>query len=133
MQSPIRTLGTSLLIVVAASCGLSASETTLGKSTWGGDAAILQVVEGGADIEFECAAGRIEGPIRIDSHGAFDVAGTWTAEGPGPTRDEGSATAVRYRGQVKGDTMTLTVRSATAEIGTYALTRDRQSILRKCR
>ena len=99
MKSPIGAFGSSLAILVAASCGLAASEAALPKGVWGGDTAILEVVEGGANIEFECATGRIEGAVRVDSKGEFDLPGTLASDGPGPSRDEGSsASPVRYQG-----------------------------------
>lgn len=134
MPSSLRPLGTSLLILAAASCALSAGESTLGPGTWGGDTAILEVVTGGADIEFECAQGRIDGPIPIDRHGEFEVTGTFAPQGPGPSRDDPSSVSkVSYHGRLKGATLTLTVRNGDQEIGSYELTRDRKPILRKCR
>jgi hypothetical protein len=133
MNLPTQVLVSGLLLAVAAR-RVSASEGTLGKSVWGGDSAILEVVEGGANLEFDCARGRIEGPIRIDGHGDFDAPGTFTPEGPGPTRDDdSSASKVRYQGHVKGETLQLTVRTDKEQIGSHTLTRDRQPILRKCR
>lgn len=123
-----------LLLAIASSCPSSAADTALGKSTWGGEAAIFVVLEGGADIEFECARGRIEKPVMVDGNGGFDLPGTLTPEGPGPTRDDGgSGTTVRYQGRVKGTSMTLIVQSGDKQIGSYNLTRDREVVLRKCR
>ena len=123
-----------LLLAVASSCPSSAADTALSKGKWAGEAVILVVQERGADIEFECARGRIEGPLIVDGNGDFDLAGTFSPEGPGPSRDEGSSgTAARYQGHVKGASMTLVVRSGDKQIGSYHLDRDREVVLRKCR
>jgi hypothetical protein len=122
-----------LLVAVASSCVSTAADTLLGKGSWGGEAAIFVVLEGGADIEFECARGRIEKPVVVDRNGDFDLPGTFTPEGPGPTRNEGgSGATMRYQGRVKGTSMTLIVRSGDKEIGSYRLERDREVVLRKC-
>ncbi len=94
----------------------------------------MQVLEKGAQLEFDCAAGEITEPLTIDGNGDFDVHGTYAAEHPGPTtRDDDAGAAAHYRGHVEGDTMTLKIARGKDEIGSFTLTRDRQPILRKCR
>jgi hypothetical protein len=104
------------------------------KSTWGGDHVIMEVAENGAQLEFDCAAGQITGPLMVDANGNFDVHGTFAAEHPGPTtREDDSRAAAHYSGHIEGDTMTLKIVRDKEEIGPFTLTRGRQSILRKCR
>jgi hypothetical protein len=132
MDLPIGRLAFAVAMVVPVSGPLYAGSGALARGTWGGDRVILEVVAEGADVEFECARGRIDTPIELDAKGEFDLPGTFGAEGRGPARD-GVASAARYRGHVEGDTMTLNVTVDGKEGGPYTLTRDRQSVLRKCR
>ena len=124
----------SLWLAIASSCTLLASEATLPRGVWGGDSIVLEVVTGGADLEFDCARGRISEPLKLDGKGTFVLPGTFAPEGPGPTRDDAPPPApARYQGSVKGDTMTLSVVRGEQQIGTFKLTRGRQTVLRKCR
>jgi len=77
--------------------------------TWGGDHAILEATDKSADVEFDCAHGRIPQPLTLDKNGSFDWSGTFTGEHSGPARnDENSnATSVRYTGHADGKTMFL--------------------------
>jgi hypothetical protein len=102
---------------------------------WGGEHVVLQASSDGATLEFDCAHGEIKQPIVPDENGNFDVAGTYSAEHPGPVlRDEEqSAASARYSGHVEGDTMTLKVIREKEDLGTFTLTRNAQPVLRKCR
>src|SRR5437764_116263 len=79
--------------------------------SWGGQHVVLEVGERGADLEFDCARGRIDSPIQLDVRGDFDVAGTFTPEHGGPIRrdEQAHAAGARYVGHVDGQTMELTV------------------------
>ena len=79
---------------------------------WGGVGLSLDVTSTGARIELDCAHGTIDAPLSLDADGAFDVPGRLVRERPGPVRmDEADDTgeAVRYRGRVDGETLTLVV------------------------
>jgi hypothetical protein len=111
-----------------------ASDRTLAAGPWGGEKVIFEVVADGADLEFECARGRISKPIKLDGNGDFDLPGTFGAEGRGPSRDDASSAAeARYKGHVQGDTMTLNVTIGDRKMGPFTLTRGRQPFLKKCR
>jgi hypothetical protein len=103
--------------------------------TWGGDHVILEVTESGAELEFDCAHGHIDEPLRVDRHGRFDVNGTFTPEHPGPARRDESAlqSKARYVGRVAGDTMALTVLGEEKELGSYSLVHGVRQRLKKCR
>jgi len=108
---------------------------TLPSGTWGGEHVALEVSSKGATLEFDCAHGDITQAIRPDTHGRFSVSGTFAAEHGGPVlRDEKpSSSPARYSGQVKGDTMNLTVTRGKEKLGTYKLKRDEAPKLMKCR
>ena len=111
-----------------------AGDRALAAGPWGGDTVIFEVVADGADVEFECARGRIDKAITLDGKGDFDLPGTFGAEGRGPARDgDGAAANARYRGHVEGDTMALDVTVGDRRMGPFTLTRDRRPFLKKCR
>jgi hypothetical protein len=104
------------------------------QGTWGGERVIMKAGETGAEVEFECAHGRIAQAILPDDRGNFDLPGSLTPEGHGPTRDGAeSANPARYKGHVDDKTMTLTIIVGDEKLGPYSLTRDNEPILRKCR
>jgi hypothetical protein len=113
-----------------------ATNETLAAGVWGGAHARMEVVEGGVNFEFDCAAGQINRPVALDGEGRFDVKGTFNAQHAGPVlRDEeANARAARYSGRVRGETLTLTVTLAGAEeeVSSYTLTRGDEGRLTKC-
>ncbi len=104
---------------------------------WGGEHVNMQVTDAGADLEFDCAHGRIDGRMNVDGKGAFDLKGTYTQEHGGPSRDdeETANQPARYTGQTDGKTMTLTITltGTKQNAGSFTLTYNTQSILKKCR
>ena len=108
------------------------------EGTWGGRHVRLRVraAGGGADVEYDCAHGTVEGRIAVDGGGRFSVSGDHYEEHAGPSRAGESAPRYRVRltGSVGGSLMKLTVtREDTKElIGTYSLARGREAGLVKC-
>ncbi|MCA1591218.1 MAG: hypothetical protein LC754_00875 [Acidobacteria bacterium] len=103
---------------------------------WGGQHVRLEVADAGAQIEFDCAHGVLEGPLVL-SEGRFEVKGTLVSE-RGPIRPDAEKKAgppARYTGSVAGDELTLTVRfeGSDEEIGTYTLKHGQESRLFKCK
>lgn len=90
---------------------------TIVPGTWGGPHIAMQVTSTGAEVEFDCAHGTIEQPIRLDINGRFDVPGTFVPETGGPVSvpiTPGASSpekvlAARYKGCVEGKKLTLTV------------------------
>ena len=134
MPRLFRRLAPHLALFTVAAVTAFATDRTLATGPWGGDKVIFEVVADGADVEFECARGRIDTVITLDGKGDFDLPGTFGAEGRGPARDgDGAAANARYRGHVEGDTMALDVTVGDRQIGPFTLTRDRRPALKKCR
>jgi hypothetical protein len=104
---------------------------------WSGNHISLEINENGAHIEYDCATGAIGKRIILDKKNAFDVLGTYAEEKGGPVRQNNQTNgfSVKYKGQVKGKKMNLTVRRADNNkiIGTFALFYGRESTLVKCR
>ncbi|MDT7541159.1 MAG: hypothetical protein QOE33_1063 [Acidobacteriota bacterium] len=105
--------------------------------TWGGEHISLDVNAQGARVEYDCAHGTIDQKIVADERGHFDLRGTHVREHGGPVRKDETADShpAQYAGQIKGDTMSLTVtESDTKEVvGTFTLVYGQQPRLMKCR
>ncbi len=104
---------------------------------WGGQHIRFEVTERGANIEYDCAHGTIEGRIVVDSRGRFSVRGMHYEEHAGPTRvgEEAGGYPVRLSGLVGGSLLKLTVTRAGTRrvVGTFTLARDREAEVFKCR
>ena len=104
---------------------------------WGGEHIRFEVTEGGANVEYDCAHGTVEGKIVVDARGRFSVYGLHYEEHGGPVRpgDDASGYRVRLSGRVGGSLMKLTVTrpGARKAVGTFSLARDREPFIVKCR
>jgi hypothetical protein len=104
--------------------------------TWGGDHLNLTIGMSGGVLEYDCAHGTIDVPFATDAGGRFNLAGTHTAESPGPVRDDKPPVAqpALYSGSTDGATMTLTVTvPETGQVlGPYTLTRGVAARILKC-
>ena len=129
-------LGLSTLILVAA-CGSAggAGRETLRAGTWGGNHVVLTVTSEGATIEFDCAHGTLQGPIRPDAEGRFETAGTYVQERGGPVREgEEDARPARSTGRVEKGRMTLTIAfpDGREPLGPFELVHGKAARLAKC-
>jgi hypothetical protein len=126
-----------LVIVSSISFGFAKRPRTIPNGTWGGQHIQLSVVRGVATIEYDCANGKIDGPLRIDSRGKFSWPGKHVREHGGPVRmgEDRDGVAARYTGWTDGKTMKLTVTlvETRTEIGTFELTRGSEGRIFKCR
>jgi hypothetical protein len=104
---------------------------------WGGDHIRFEVTERGANVEYDCAHGTVEGRIVLDRRGRFSVDGTHYEEHGGPARrgEQEVAYPVRLSGVVGGSLMKLTVTRAGTRrvVGTFSLARGREANVVKCR
>jgi hypothetical protein len=104
---------------------------------WGGEHIGMQINEESADIDFDCANGRINQRITLDKNGKFDLTGTYTIERSGPTREDKPQPtySARYVGTVKDKRMNLTVTliDNKKDIGTFTLTHGTRARVMKCR
>jgi hypothetical protein len=135
----ILTRTTGILIMLSATCGggpVAPGQQRLPAGQWGGQHAGMEVTETGAELEFDCAHGRIDQAIALSEAGRFDVRGTYAPERPGPRReDDNTARTVRYAGQVDGKTMTLAINSSDSAadvIASYTLEHGKAPVIRKC-
>jgi hypothetical protein len=129
----------TLMLGAGTTCGgagpVGPGQNRVPAGQWGGQHVGMEVTDSGAELEFDCAHGRIVEPLALDASGRFDAKGTYTPEQPGPRReDESSARNVRYSGRVEGSSMTLTIGAGegSADLGSFRLERGRTPAIRKC-
>jgi hypothetical protein len=126
-----------LLVSGCVTIAVAKKPRTIPDGTWGGPHIQLIVQNGAATIEYDCANGSIEGPLKLDSRGRFSLSGKHFREHGGPIRigEENKPMAVRYTGRIDGTRMTLTVTlmNSKSQMGTYQLTRGSEGRVFKCR
>ena len=101
---------------------------------WGGKDVRMEVSETGAQLQFSCSHGSID-EVMVLKNGHFSAKGTFTAEGPGPTREDGPRKQPAiYSGSVEEKTMTLTVKLAEKEerVGDFTLQLGQAGRVRRC-
>jgi len=106
------------------------------KGGWGGQHIHMEVTTTGAEIEYDCAHGRITEKIAPDANGKFTAKGVHVKERPGPVREgEESEQATTYRGSINDDTMVLTVTLTqnNETVGTFSLTHGKAGRVFKCK
>ena len=103
---------------------------------WGGPHITMEVTNAGAELDYDCAHGRITEKIVADREGKFKVKGWHVKERPGPVRlgQENEHPAL-YEASIEGDTMTLIVKLTQTDetIGTFTLTRGKSGRVFKCK
>lgn len=105
------------------------------RGTWGGRSVAMEVGDEGAQIEFDCAHGRITGKIAPDADGKFEAKGVFARERGGPERmGENYEQPAIYRGSIKEKTMTLSIELTrnNENLGTFTLTHGSTGRLHKC-
>ena len=131
----MRLLPLVLVVACATSPGAASRLERVPTGEWGGAHVRLTVGANGGTIEFDCAHGSLDAPLKLDAGGRFDVPGRLAFEG-GPARKdeaEGSRPA-RYRGETDGQRLSLEVTLEGGEsAGRFSLTRNGPARLVKCR
>ena len=125
-----------LLALIAASCATPAASGRSLAGKWGGQHVGLVMGEANGRLDYDCAAGTIDGPITADAAGRFAATGTHTPGQGGPNRIGSTPPSypARYSGNARGDTMTLAVDvpALNTRIGPITLRRDADPILLRC-
>jgi len=102
---------------------------------WGGRHVHLRLTVTGGTLDYDCAAGMIDGPLLVDADGAFSAEGTHTPGWGGP-EIEGRVLPtyrVRYAGTVRGDRMSLQGRVENGVVlGPFTLRRGAEPIIFRC-
>lgn len=123
-----------LLIGCTAPTPLPEAAGSMLTGEWGERGAALTLDADGGRIEYDCAHGMLDAPLRPDAGGAFRVEGRHVPEHGGPVRidqPEQAQPAV-YSGRVTGGRMQLRVGIAGGGFGPFDLQRGQPAQLLKC-
>ncbi len=117
--------------------GPAAPTKAVPNGVWGGEHIRMEVNDGGADIEFDCARGSIAQRLELDDKGRFKVRGIYMAETPAPAAVDGRLTAsgvkATYTGTLSGSSLRLEVFIEGQDMPrTFALEQGDQGHLAKC-
>ena len=97
----------------------------------------MSVTAKGATLEFDCAHGKIDQPIRRDARSRFAVRGTYEQEHGGAVRsgEVPNSQAALYTGTLTGNQMTVAVRllDSDQQIGTFVVRRGEPARVFKCK
>ena len=103
---------------------------------WGGSHVSMDVTSAGARVEYDCAEGVIEEPLRPDADGRFTATGVHTPGHGGPIRigEILPALPARYDGRVGGEQMSLlvTLTETGVVLGPFELRRGSSGLLVRC-
>jgi hypothetical protein len=112
-----------------------ADDRRVPEGKWGGHHVRLEVSGSGAEIEFDCAHGRLTGPLTLQ-HGRFAATGTYVRES-GPVRQDESERGQRvfFKGEVEGSRMILifSLTEDFKEAETFTLKHRADARLFKCK
>lgn len=120
------------VLVLLASC--SAPPVADLRGVWGGTHIGLTITDGGASLEFDCAAGAIPRAFEVDTRGYFNLSGTYTSGtgGPDPIEPTPPIPTI-YFGHVSGQNMSLTVEpEGDIPSTTYELQKGREPEIFRC-
>jgi hypothetical protein len=124
------------LIALSSLIGKPVAMQNIKSGTWGGEGIALDVEDGSATVEYDCANGKINGPLKLDDKGQFVLSGTHVREHGGPIRRDEVRTglAATYSGCTDGKRMTLrvTLTNSKEVVGDYELEYGRTGRIRKC-
>ncbi len=120
-----------------AQSGPAAPAKAVPNGVWGGEHIRMEVSDGGADIEFDCARGSISQPLQLDEKGRFKVQGIYMAETPAPAAVAGglpaSGVKATYTGTLSGSSLRLEVYiEGQDRPRTFDLVQGDQGQLAKC-
>jgi hypothetical protein len=125
------------LVISLAAVGCTTNPTpVIALGPWGGSHVSMHVTSAGARLEYDCAEGVIEEPLRPDAEGRITAAGSHTPAHGGPIR-EGEILPVfraRYDGHVDGERMSLlvTFTETGVVLGSFQLRRGSSGLLVPC-
>jgi hypothetical protein len=131
----MRPMASLLLLLGSAACMEPEARSPI-LGDWGGEHLGLVATLEGAELEFDCAAGRIGAAIVPDAGGRFSVSGFHFPGHGGPIGigPDTVKVAARYDGTVQGNRMTISVTLIdwAVTLGPYTLIRGASPRVFKC-
>lgn len=131
----------SRLAVLALGVGLACTSPheprILDSGTWGGEHLLLTIHDSTtAELEFDCADGAIDTPLRVEASGRFSWHGTYTPGHGGPIRtdEHPDIRPATYTGVIAGSRMRIEMRTDDGAFGpaSFDVIRGRDARVFKC-
>jgi hypothetical protein len=126
-----------LISFFACQVGTESSGDRVPTGVWGGKGIQLTVTEKGADIDYGCDSGTIEGRLKTDARGRFVAIGTHVF-GTGGPRNPGDpaprSRQARYEGVRTGNKLELTVElpELNRNLGKFTVELGQRPSLERC-
>ena len=139
-MAPVAMRKFALALAIAMSGAVMACTTNptpiVALGSWGGSHVSMQVTSEGARLEYDCADGVIDEPLRPDAKGQFTASGRHTPGHGGPIRVDETLPSfrARYDGHVDGDQMSLrvTLTETGTQLGPFDLRRGNSGLVFRC-
>jgi len=132
---PTLTLALVLMGASAATCPDTVPER-LPNGNWGGEHVGMVVTDTGATLEYDCAAGRITGPLRLETDGSFTWNGVHMPGHGGPIQidEPPNEHPARYTGRANASKIefTLDVLDMPGTVMTFTMTHGANPHVFKC-
>jgi hypothetical protein len=126
----------ALVVSLAASGCITSPSPVDVLGLWGGSHLSMQVTSVGGRLQYDCADGVIEEPIRPNAAGRFTAVGSHTPSHGGPIRVDEILPAfrARYDGEVDGERMNLAVTLVDTGVvlGSFQLLHGSSGLLVRC-
>ena len=127
-------------VILAAAAGLAACASLRNAGVpvtgeWGGRHVGLTLGEASGTLDYDCAAGTIDGPLLPRSDGTFEVDGLHTpgTGGPDIVGQVRPSFRTRYWGVIRGQRMTLQARLENGvALGPFTLVKGAEPIIFRC-
>jgi hypothetical protein len=136
VRSILRLTSAVVLLGAARATCPEATPERVPDGNWGGEHVGMVVTDTGATLEYDCAEGRVTGPLRLESDGSFTWVGTHYPGHGGPIRIDEPANAhpARYTGHATSTTvqMTLEVLDMPGTVMTFTMKRGADPHVFKC-
>jgi len=132
-----RFAGILLTLIVLTGCSSTGLLPPAGvpvTGVWGGHHVRATLSETGAEIEYDCAHGKITEALLPDAVGAFNAKGVHFREHGGPIRqdEKPDSLSARYTGSIRNNVMKLEVELATGMLGPFTLSKGTEARVIKC-
>lgn len=132
MRTPLLALAAAATLAACASLPPAGVPLT---GEWGGTHVGLKLGETSGVLDYDCAAGTIDGPLVPRRDGSFESEGMHTPGWGGPERsgEVRPSYRTRYWGTVRGTRMTLQARVENGVLlGPFTLVRGAEPIIFRC-
>lgn len=132
----LRLLPLGAMAIALPGCMAGPAPVSAITGSWGGEHIGLVLDSTGGTLAYDCAAGRIDGPLDVGADGVFTASGSHTPGTGGPDRIDAPRASypARYTGRIEGGGMSLRVSVPTQNlaVGPFTLRRGAEPQLLRC-